>query len=636
MLVALGALQRCSGFHQPGTSCVGFLHLLLKYFRRRGAGGKTCYVSIEYYLTRTAPAFILYRQSHQAEVTARHPGLSNPDISKIIGEQWTRYESVEVKERWQKLAEEEKLQHKKQYPDYRYQPRRGGRNANGKHPSSATDDGRCPKCGGRFIAAPRTPSSPLRPAQEQAGPASCAPSSAEDALNRRPSQVGPVVTTGVSQYLILNGDGHREMHESYEPLSPSPDRKKRRISNIGAYQQTQNSTAQPNHAVSHPGAHAPSSAPPVHQAYGQRQLPAPRAMAPPPRPSPNWPNPYGPTTRRPAFDNLLHLAPLQTPITPSPSSADTSIKYPSPINTATSAGAGWQAQEAEDRVMTIPYLDRLMMLCEISPPLPAFCPGNVKTEARGALIAIEGPHPELLKVVGAAVEKALSDSDDVALKTWGADDLAPLADRPDARIANTPAAKPHVEVSRCYGSYLGRMGQWYERSKEIIQHMTTTPRPMSGGTIMCAQRTLSEASVPAGMNPMAAMEPDMPAHEARVPVALVPTGFSLTLTDKFACATPVVDSYPRPDHWGWMARFWQGIVGPDLFIYVKPSSEEEINTCGGVKFKCDGIMVVRVEEGKGLDEKLQRRLAFEVLEWVRAGTYKTWPREGARDTGIRF
>lgn len=286
--------------------------------------------------------------------------------------------------------------------------------------------------------------------------------------------------------------------------------------------------------------------------------------------------------------------------------------------------------------MSIPYLDRLMMLCETSPPLPSFCPGNAKTEARGALIAIEGPYPELLKVVAAAVKKALSDSDDVALKIWGADDPAPLAERPDARMANTPAARPHVEVSRCYGSYLGRMAQWYERSKEIIQHMTTTPRPMLGDTIMCAQRTILERSVPAGMNPMAAMEPETPTHEARVPVALVPTGFSLTLTDKFACATPVADSYTRPDHWGWMARFWQGIVGPDLFIYVKPSSEEEINTCGGVKFKCDGIMVVRVEEDKKLDEKLQRRLAFEVLEWVRAGTYKAGSREGARDAGVRY
>lgn len=298
-------------------------------------------------------------------------------------------------------------------------------------------------------------------------------------------------------------------------------------------------------------------------------------------------------------------------------------------------GATWQAQEAEDRIMSIPYLDRLTMLCEISPPLLAFCSDSLKTEARGALIAIEGPRPDMLKMVAAVVEKALSDSDEVALKTWSGDD--PLEERCDAGIPRNSVARPHVEVSRCYGLYLDRMAKWYERSKEIIQHMTRQPRPTSGDTIMCAQRTFLEARVAASTDPTAATKPtETPAHEARVPVALVPTGFSLTLTDKFACATPVADHYTGPEHWRWMARFWQGIVGPDLFIYVKPSSEEEIHNCGGVKFKCDGIMVVRIEEGKGVDEKLQRRLAFEVLEWLRGGTYKTEFRQGSRDTSVRY
>ncbi|CRK45001.1 hypothetical protein BN1723_016452, partial [Verticillium longisporum] len=37
---------------------------------------------------RPRNAFILYRQHHQAQVVSEHPGLANPDISKIIGEQW--------------------------------------------------------------------------------------------------------------------------------------------------------------------------------------------------------------------------------------------------------------------------------------------------------------------------------------------------------------------------------------------------------------------------------------------------------------------------------------------------------------------------------------------------------------------
>jgi HMG box factor, other len=49
-------------------------------------------------------AFILYRQHYQGTVAAQHPGLANPEISKIIGEQW-RQLPTEVKNDWKRLAE---------------------------------------------------------------------------------------------------------------------------------------------------------------------------------------------------------------------------------------------------------------------------------------------------------------------------------------------------------------------------------------------------------------------------------------------------------------------------------------------------------------------------------------------------
>jgi hypothetical protein len=49
-------------------------------------------------------AFILYRQHHQQAITARNPDLNNPDISKIIGEQW-KAEGKEQKKIWQDLAQ---------------------------------------------------------------------------------------------------------------------------------------------------------------------------------------------------------------------------------------------------------------------------------------------------------------------------------------------------------------------------------------------------------------------------------------------------------------------------------------------------------------------------------------------------
>jgi len=52
-------------------------------------------------------AFILYRQHYQGAVVAQHPGLANPEISKIIGEQW-RQLPTEVKNEWKLLAEVER------------------------------------------------------------------------------------------------------------------------------------------------------------------------------------------------------------------------------------------------------------------------------------------------------------------------------------------------------------------------------------------------------------------------------------------------------------------------------------------------------------------------------------------------
>lgn len=54
-------------------------------------------------LTKNA-AFILYRQHYQAAVVSQNPGLANPDISKIIGEQWRKLPQ-ETKDEWKALAE---------------------------------------------------------------------------------------------------------------------------------------------------------------------------------------------------------------------------------------------------------------------------------------------------------------------------------------------------------------------------------------------------------------------------------------------------------------------------------------------------------------------------------------------------
>ena len=63
------------------------------------------HTSFQFLLTaNAAQAFILYRQHQQAGVVRSHPGLPNPAISKIIGEQWSHLPEEE-KDKWKALAE---------------------------------------------------------------------------------------------------------------------------------------------------------------------------------------------------------------------------------------------------------------------------------------------------------------------------------------------------------------------------------------------------------------------------------------------------------------------------------------------------------------------------------------------------
>ncbi|SPO05688.1 uncharacterized protein DNG_08375 [Cephalotrichum gorgonifer] len=330
-------------------------------------------------------------------------------------------------------------------------------------------------------------------------------------------------------------------------------------------------------------------------------------MGLPSRPRPVY---YAPPPRASTFNPSLRLPPLQIQ---SPPLAGDSARYVSPLDVAMSRGTDSQVGVGA-MIMSIPYLNKIETLCRICPALQVPHPGSPRTETRGALIAIEGPRPEMLRMVAGAVERMLSGSEDIVLKKWGDDDSSPRAE--EAGMANRGSSwrfKPHAEASRYCMSYFGRMTRWHERSNEIIQHITTQPGPMpddatAGGrsrsTTWLAE-TLASTS------------------NTRVPVALVTTGFSLTWSDKFACAMPIIDSYAPVDHWTWVATFWRGIVGPDLFIYVKPSSEEDIRKFGNIEVKSNGIMVVRIDERREMDEMTERRLVFETVEWVRGGTYKT-------------
>lgn len=646
----------------------------------------------------------------------KYPGLANPEISKIIGELW-REETEEVKNYWKRLAEEEKARHQRQYPQYKYQPRRGGKGGPSARPASALgeDPGRCPKCQGRYIATPRTPSTPFMPGSHHGhplGPSAMQPFIANDprVIEQVQQHHRPMMDMGPPQhggdprrvpYYAQHQEQLRTIEENYDGLPPhmpkrrtqqddydmmSPvDAKRRRVGDRGRSpehpvpisqhpQHMQQSMSSPVTYTAHSSGtrrtSVGSSAYPVtpgSSTFGPGPmvpLPRPRMpagpsglqqdttmMAPPPRPSRQFSTGAPPPSaghaprNNSSYDESLTLAPLQIPSSPAQASDASGART---LSSAGATGLGImnqqglsrdsQARGIEAMVMSIPYMNKLDVLRKISPPLGPPAPGSPSVETRGPVIAIEGASAAMMRKVVPVIERALRQSGECETKIWTDSSSAKQKDAPGARSPGSRSDGEDVEMSgtrdkdkdkdstesrsgsvgnggagssstkkdasgpvcsdpHAMGTfnYLQTIMEWHSKSAEIIKHVTTKqPAPASSSTPL-------------------------------LPVALIPDGFSLTLSDKFASTVAITDPYSPVDHWQWMATLWRGIVGADLVVYVRASTSEELARSGSsaVEYRAPGIMIVRVDAEKGtVDEKTERRLAFELMEWVRAGSFR--------------
>ena len=81
-------------------------------------------------IPRPRNAFILFRQKyHQAVLDEGNVIRTNPEVSRELGRRWRNLTNDE-REHWNQLTEEEKTNHAKKYPGYRYTPRRNGKSKN--------------------------------------------------------------------------------------------------------------------------------------------------------------------------------------------------------------------------------------------------------------------------------------------------------------------------------------------------------------------------------------------------------------------------------------------------------------------------------------------------------------------------
>ncbi|OKL59772.1 hypothetical protein UA08_04759 [Talaromyces atroroseus] len=546
----------------------------------RESASQFCLCQPDPKIPRPRNAFILYRQHYQAAVVAQNPGLANPEISKIIGEQW-RALPAETKEEWKALAAAEKARHQQQYPDYRYQPRRFGRDGYARNGSMSTGNQIastiCNRCGGRLMNPPSTPHTPLTAAVPPMSSRSLDSMSPHPSSSRVNGNGSTKSDRRPAALHILNDSDRRMLHNQWrEPETAPLDTKRRRLNgspfqNIdGPDTEIYSLPSQQQTCVSRPGvayfrSHAdPSSNGHVHAAQ-QRQD------------SENY------------YDPSLTLPPLKADGTPS-----TRIQA--------------------DTVMTIPVLNKIKVLAKISPPLSE----QNSPQSRGIVIAVDGQDLTQVKVMLKYLGQLLMDDGKYIVRVFEGPDIV-------ARKGSTSGEMGDATVD-----YLNVISAWHRISDEIIQFISSprsspqtangsksssrTGSPQSGSTEMLS--TGSSPSPPTTVPSTTATSP------SPVPVALVPR-YQLTTADAFACSIPINDRYEFLDHWQWMASLWRACIGPDVTVHIRECDREEIERHGSgnpveVRLNEARTLIVRrlPDPTKDIEEKALKRVGFEIEDFL--------------------
>ncbi len=282
---------------------------------------------------------------------------------------------------------------------------------------------------------------------------------------------------------------------------------------------------------------------------------------------------------------------------PRPSLHDPSLTLP-PLQTS-------QERSVEAMVMTIPYINKIKVLGRISPPLKTPGPTSPPHQVRGAIIAVDGTDQPALTSIITWLQEFLQRGNEYAVRVIDSLDIAfPTKSNKD---------QSEQDSDNDFTAYLKSITDWHTRSAEIVNYITTDRSSIS---------STPQSSTPPPTSPPVPSNASSPR-----PIALI-NRYQLTLSDTAATHIAIDDAYAPIDHWQWMATLWRGIVGPDITVYVKEASGEEMAKFGGVEVREDArAVVVRLEKGKACEEKSLRRLGFEVGEWVR-GVGKEGPAYG--------
>jgi hypothetical protein len=292
------------------------------------------------------------------------------------------------------------------------------------------------------------------------------------------------------------------------------------------------------------------------------------------------PYPYPSHARRDSLPPIRHSPPntgaMPPPKTPRRTKNDISL---------TLSALGDQSRSVEAMVMSVPYLVKIKVLGRITPPLKTPGLASPTKAVRGAIVAIEGEDTAAVQELSRWLEEFLGKDKEYHTK-----------------IADPPKGPDADKSDIVFSDYLDMIREWHEKSKEMIEFITTAV-PMTESD--------SDDKEMEGN--------DKASTTIAKPVLILPT-YQLRASDAYASRIPISDAYSPTDHWQWMATLWRGIVGPDLTIYIKDSKAEELAREKLVELSEDvRCLTVRKEKGSTkLSDGALRRVGFEVSEWIQA------------------
>lgn len=254
------------------------------------------------------------------------------------------------------------------------------------------------------------------------------------------------------------------------PPSDSQDAKRRRFNGSGVYVPSGQPYPEPTYAYPHSPLNNPSTRGEAMQQVHASQIPVQRihgmqpikpAMISPPRgvyPHPPQLQPVRPPHPHQRNRSVVALPPIETVLSQSP---------------ITASSISSQSSGVEAMIMSIPILNKIKVLSQISGPLPAPGLASPKPHVRGAIIAIEGMDANSVKSITASLADQLGREGNFAVKVFNGPDPYPLLRQ--ARSGNHGSHGNHTTEF-----YLKMLSEWHKTNKEMVEYITSRPKGQTG------------------------------------------------------------------------------------------------------------------------------------------------------------